>query len=43
MLVAIPSVTNYINNSRKEGYINTARQIAKGAVNLVNSGNVLWC
>ncbi len=40
MLVAIPSVTNYINNSRKEGYINTARQISKGAVNLVNSGNI---
>ncbi len=40
MLVAIPSVTNYINNSRKDSYIDTAKQYIKGATNLVNSGNL---
>lgn len=40
MLVAIPSVTNYINNSRKEAYITSARNIIKGAINLVNSGEL---
>ena len=40
MLVAIPSVTSYINNSRKESYIDTAKNIIKGAINLVNSGNL---
>ena len=38
MLVAIPSVTNYINNSRKSAYIDTALNYIKGAVNLVNEG-----
>ena len=40
MLVAIPSVTNYINNSRKNVYIDTAKQLLKGATNLVNSGEL---
>ncbi len=40
LLVAIPSVTTYINNSRKEAYINTAKQYIKGATNLVNSGDL---
>ena len=40
MLIAIPSVTAYINNSRKEGYIDTAIQYIKGATNLVNSGSL---
>ena len=40
MLIAIPSVTNYINNARKESYIDTARQYVKGATNLVNSGDL---
>ena len=40
MLVTIPSVTAYINNSRKEAYINTAKQYIKGATNLVNSGDL---
>jgi prepilin-type N-terminal cleavage/methylation domain-containing protein len=40
MLVAIPSVTSYINNSRKEAYIDTARNIAKGAINEVNSAEL---
>lgn len=38
MLVAIPSVTNYINNSRKSAYIDTANQYIKGVTVLVNSG-----
>ncbi len=40
MLIAIPSVTAYINNSRKEAYINTAKQYIKGATNLVNTGEL---
>ncbi len=40
MLIAIPSVTRYINESRKDTYIDTARQIVKGAVTLVNSGEL---
>ena len=38
ILIAIPSVTKYISDSRKETYIDTARQYLKGAANLVNSG-----
>lgn len=38
MLIAIPSVTTYINNSRREAYIDTAREYIMGATNLVNSG-----
>jgi len=38
MLVAIPSVTTYINSSRKSAYVDTAQQYIKGAVNLVNQG-----
>ena len=40
LLVAIPSVTTYINNSRKEAYITTAKEYIKGATNLVNSGDL---
>jgi len=40
LLVAIPSVTSYINNSRKETYITTAKELIKGATNLVNSGDL---
>ena len=40
MLIAIPSVTNYINESRKNAYVNTAKQYIKGATNLVNSGDL---
>ncbi len=39
MLIAIPSVTRYINESRKDTYIDTARQIVKGAIPMVNSGD----
>ena len=38
MLVAIPSVTSYINNSRKSAYADTAANYIKGATNLVNEG-----
>ena len=38
MLIAIPSVTNYINNSRKETYVDTVSEMIKGASILVNSG-----
>ena len=40
MLVAIPSVTSYINNSRKQTYVDTAKEIIKGATVLVNSGDL---
>ncbi len=40
ILIAIPSVTKYISDSRKETYIDTARQYLKGAVNLINSGKL---
>ncbi len=40
MLIAIPSVTNYINESRKNAYVNTAKQYIKGATQLVNSGEL---
>ena len=38
MLIAIPSVTTYINNSRKETYVNTIQELIKGTVVKVNSG-----
>ena len=40
MLIAIPSVTRYINESRKETYIDTAKQLVKGAIPVVNSGEL---
>ena len=40
MLIAIPSVTRYINESRKQSYIDTAKQILKGAIPLINSGEL---
>ena len=39
MIIAIPSVTSYINNSRKSAYVDTAKQIVSGARNKVNSGD----
>ena len=38
MIIAIPSVTSYISNSRKSAYVDTAREIIMGARNIVNSG-----
>ncbi len=40
MIIAIPSVTTYISNSRKSAYVNTARNIADGVRNLVNEGKL---
>ena len=40
LLLAIPSVTTYISDSRKETYIITARNYISGVRNLVNKGKV---
>ena len=40
MIIAIPSVTTYINDSRKSAYVDTAKEIISGARNLVNSGEL---
>ena len=40
MLIAIPSVTRQIADSRKNAYVDTARQIVKGAIPLVNGGEL---
>ena len=40
MLIAIPSVTSYINNSRKETYASTVQELIKAASTKVNSGEL---
>ncbi len=40
MVIAIPSVTKYISNSRKESYATTAKSIVDGAKTIVNEGNL---
>ena len=40
MIIAIPSVTSYISDSRKNAYIGTANQLISGARNLVNEGKM---
>ncbi len=40
MIIAIPSVTKYISDSRKSAYIDTAKGIISGARNLVNTGKL---
>ena len=40
MIIAVPSVTKYINSSKKEAYIDSAKEIISGAKYFVNSGNV---
>ena len=40
MIIAIPSVTKYISDSRKNAYIDTAKEIIAGARNLVNEGKL---
>ncbi len=40
LIIAVPSVTSYIANSRKNAYIDTAKEIAGSARNLVNSGKL---
>lgn len=40
MIIAIPSVTRYISDSRKSVYIDTAHSLISGARNLVNEGKL---
>ena len=40
MLIAIPSVTNYINNSRKNTYLTTVDELIKGTMAKTNSGEL---
>ena len=40
MIIAVPAVTKYINDSRKNGYVSTAKEIAGSARNLVYSGSL---
>ena len=40
MIIAIPSVTKYISDSRKSAYIDTAKEIVSGTRNEVNSGKL---
>ena len=40
MLIAIPSVTSYINNSRKQTYISTVKNLINGTITKVNSGEL---
>ena len=40
MVIAVPAVTKYINDSRKNGYVSTAKNIAGGVRNLINSGSL---
>ena len=40
MIIAIPSVTKYISDSRKEAYVDTAKEIVSGTRNVVNEGKL---
>ncbi len=40
MIVAIPAVTSYIQNSRKSSYVTTAQNVVAGARTMVNSGRL---
>ncbi len=40
MLIAIPSVTQQITNSRKNSYVDTAQQYINAVVTKVNEGNI---
>ena len=40
MIIAIPSVTKYIDDSRKNGYVSTAKEVAGGVRNLIHSGEL---
>ena len=41
MIIAIPSVSKYINDSRKSSYISTAKNTIDGARNLIHSGDFM--
>ena len=40
MIIAVPAVTKYIEDSRKSGYVSTAKELAGGARTLIHSGNL---
>ena len=40
MLIAIPSVTNYINSSRKKTYVSTANELVKAVSTKIASGDI---
>ena len=40
MIIAIPSVSKYINDSKKNGYVSTAKGITNGVRNLINGGEL---
>lgn len=40
MIIAVPAVTKYINDSRRNAYIYTAKEAISGAGKLVNSGSL---
>ena len=40
MIIAIPSVTKYISDSRKASYVDTAKEIVSGTRNKVNDGKL---
>lgn len=40
MIIAVPSVTSYITDSRKEAYISTAKEVIGSTRNLVNGGEL---
>lgn len=40
MIIAIPSVTTYINDTRKDAYIDTAKAAVNSTRNIINSGKL---
>ncbi len=40
MIIAIPSVTSYISDSRKNAYVDTAKEITGGTRSIVNEGQL---
>ena len=40
ILIAIPSVTYYINDSKKKSYIISAKELINSAINKINSGEI---
>lgn len=40
MIIAVPSVTKYIGDTRRNSYVNTAKEIINGGRNLAHSGNM---
>ncbi len=40
MIIAIPSVTTYISNSRKSSYVDTAKNLISSGRNMVNNGKL---